>query len=241
MKIYRDIDQGSGDWYQLRVGIPTASEFHHIITPAKAEYSKSARMYAYRLISERLLNRPTQSAIETEWMARGKDLEPIAAGQYEVVNDVELERVGFVTTDDGSTGASPDRIIKGKGAGLEIKIPAPHVHMGYLLGETPDIYRPQVQGQNYVCEFDYVDLYSYCERMPAATIRSGRDEPYIQKIKVALDQFNADLIKMLDRAKSLGVFQAYEHIVTPHEQEEADELGAAYREEMLYPLEGAFR
>ena len=31
--IIHEVEQGSGDWLKLRLGIPTASEFDKIITP----------------------------------------------------------------------------------------------------------------------------------------------------------------------------------------------------------------
>lgn len=223
MKII-DCDQGSVEWYRARIGIPTASEFHQIVTPAKGLLSKSSRKYAYRLIAERLLNRPMESVEGQQWMERGKELEPKAAAQYQFVHDVELARVGFITTDDGMIGASPDRIVKGTAAGVEIKVPSPTVHIGYMLDGPGDDYRPQVQGQNWVCEFDYVDFYSYSDVMPARVIRTGRDEPYIALLRDALEQFNIQLLVMLQKAREMGVFQAYEEAKTPVEVERAHQL-----------------
>lgn len=235
-----DVEQGSADWFAARRGIVTASNADQIITPVKAALSKSSRKYAYKLIAERLLNEPMVSEFETEWMTRGKELEPLAVKQYEWVTETETERVGFCVTDDGLIGASPDRIIKNKSAGLEIKSPAPHTHIGYLLDGPGESYKPQVMTQMLVCDFGFVDLYSYSERMPAARIRTPRDEPYIALLKSALDQFNAQLFEMLERAKSLGVFQSYESAVTPTDIEHAAELNRAFREDFgLSPIEDA--
>ena len=234
MKII-DCEQGSAEWYRARIGIPTASEFHNIVTPAKGLLSKSSTKYAYRLIAERLLNRPMESVEGQQWMERGKELEPKAAAQYEFVHDVELARIGFCTTDDGMIGASPDRVIKGKAAGVEIKCPSDAVHIGYLLDGPGDDYRPQVQGQLYVCEFDYVDFYPYHERMPARVIRTGRDELYIALLRHAIEEFNVRLLALLDRARELGVFQAYEQASTPLEVEHARELKAEFVAPFLMP------
>lgn len=234
MKII-DCDQGSVEWYRARIGIPTASEFHQIVTPAKGLLSKSSRKYAYRLIAERLLNRPMESVGGQQWMERGKELEPKAAAQYQFVHDVELARVGFITTDDGMIGASPDRIVKGAAAGVEIKVPSPAVHIGYMLDGPGDDYRPQVQGQNWVCEFDYVDFYSYSDVMPARVIRTGRDEPYIALLRDALEQFNIQLLVMLQKAREMGVFQAYQEAATPLDIERADSLKAEFVAPFLMP------
>ena len=50
------VQQGSAQWYELRVGRPTSSNFHKIVT-GKGEPSKQAIKYLYRLVAERLLGR----------------------------------------------------------------------------------------------------------------------------------------------------------------------------------------
>lgn len=235
MRARFDVAQGSLDWYRLRMGIPTASAFDKIVTPVKCELSKQADKYAYRLIAERLLNAPMESLEGQAWMERGKELEPVAASQYEFVNEVETVPVGFITTDDGALGCSPDRLVKGKPIGLEIKCPSPPVHLGYLLsGHAPE-YRPQVQGQMLVAELERVDFYSYHDRMPPCPISTPRDEAYIKLLSAALGQFNERLLSMLERARSLGVFQAFAEAATPLEVERAQELDEALRREMVLP------
>jgi YqaJ-like viral recombinase domain len=200
------------------------------VTPAKGELSKSSVKYAYRLITERLLNTPLESVEGQGWMDRGKELEPMAVKQYEFVTELETEPVGFITTDDGLIGASPDRLIKGRAIGLEIKSPASQTHLGYLLDGPGTAYRPQVQGQLYVAELERADFYSYHPRMPAYTLATRRDEPYIKLLAAALAAFNEQLYAMTERARSLGVFQAYERILTPIEKEEADDLAGRIME-----------
>src|SRR6516162_6673432 len=75
MKFYR-MEQGSGEWYAKRLGIPTASNFHKIITPKTAELSKSAVPYMYKLLAERLLNEPSDDELGyVQWVRDGKDNE----------------------------------------------------------------------------------------------------------------------------------------------------------------------
>jgi hypothetical protein len=231
MTIEHAVEQGTPEFWRVRLGIPTASAFDKILTPVKAELSKSSRQYAYRLIAEKLLNMPTTGEVETDWMNRGKEMEPNAANQYSFVEEVDLRPAGFFTTDDGLIGASPDRIVKGQPVAVEIKSPAPHTHVGYLLGASTDGYKCQSQGQLMVTEMDRVDLFSYHPMMPAATIRTHRDEVYISKLKDALDQFNAQLFEMLERAKSLGVFQAFDSALTPTDVERSEELNRQFRED----------
>lgn len=233
MKIYYDVEQGTGEWFRLRMGIPTASCFDQIVTPAKGQLSKSSVKYAYRLICERLLKAPTESVEGQMWMERGKEIEPQAVKQYEFVNDAETVPVGFITTDDGLIGCSPDRLVlSDRRIGLEIKCPSPHVHLGYLLDGQAEAYRPQVQGQLYVAELERADFYSYHPRMPACTIRTARDESYIKLLGAALRGFNEQLFEMLERAKAMGVFQAHEDAATPLEKEQAAGLREAFRDDV---------
>jgi hypothetical protein len=208
MKII-DCVQGSDAWLTARLGIPTSSEFHRIITPAKGELSKQSRGYAHQLVAEILLGKPCGINIENmEWVARGRMLEPLAAQQYEFATDTETTPVGFITTDCGRLGCSPDRLIVGVRGVLEIKACAPGTHMGYLLDGVSDTYKPQVMGQIAVAEAEFCDLYAYHPDLPPVTIRTHRDEPYITKMRAALSEFLDMRDAMLEQARASGFFAA---------------------------------
>ncbi len=227
--------QGEAGWHMARKGIPTASNFDKIITPVTGKLSKSATKYAYRLCAERLLNCPLETMEGSEWMDRGQELEPTAVWHYEEVNGVKTVKVGFITTDDGLLGCSPDRLVEGQPIGVEIKCPSPQVHLGYLIDGHPIEYRPQVQGQMLVGEFEHVDFQSYHPRMPAKLITTPRDEAYIALMRAALAGFNEMLFEMLERARSLGMFQAYEEALTPSDVERADGLTDEFRQDFGLP------
>jgi hypothetical protein len=208
MKII-DVEQGTEAWLKARLGIPTASEFHRIITAVKGDLSKQARKYAHQLVAETLLGEPLDTGIGSlEWIMRGKLLEPQAVQQYEFTTDTETRAVGFVTTDCGRLGCSPDRLIIGQRGGLEIKCTAPATHMGFLIDGPGDDYRQQVQGQLAIAELDYVDLYAFHPSLPPVQIRTYRDEPYIAKMRSALTEFLDMRDEMLLKAKAGGCFDA---------------------------------
>ena len=199
--------QGSEEWLALKLGRPTASEFHKIVTPGKADPSKTARSFAIRLVAEKLLNEQIVAFEQTEWMSRGKELELEAVRAYELQTDETTQQIGFVLADHGRYGASPDRLVGDAGL-LEIKCPAPHTHLGYLLDGFDQDYRPQVQGQLLICEREWDDWISYHHIWPMVRVRAPRDEPYILKLKSALEQF-CDLCDGLEhRARLLGLFPA---------------------------------
>lgn len=205
--IHRNIVQGTPEWWEVRLGIPTASCFDKIVTPAKGELSKQARAYAQYLVAEALLREPLEpDRPDPYWIAWGKQHEPLAAQQYAFTTDTELEAVGFVTTDDGRIGCSPDRLIIGQRGAVEIKCPAPQTHTGYLIDGPGLDYKCQFQGQMAVAELAYVDFYSFHPRMPPALYRIERDEPYIAKMSAALREFLAMRDEMLARAMASGFF-----------------------------------
>ena len=117
MKIH-DCKQNTTEWLDLRAGIPTASQFDRIITPT-GKPSASAIPYMHQLLAERLMGRPITGYVSFD-MDRGKDLEPEAVSFYEFTQDVETMPVGFITNDEETIGASPDRLIGSDGL-LEIK------------------------------------------------------------------------------------------------------------------------
>lgn len=186
--IIHDVEQGSEEWDRLRLGIPTSSEFHKIVTPKDGKLSKQAEGYMHVLLAEWLYGAPLES-VETQWMQRGKDLEDEAVRSYEFETEVECQKVGFITSDGGMVGCSPDRLADQDGL-LEIKCPAPHTHVGYMVKRSADReYWPQVQGQLWIAERDWVDIQSYCPGFPTVIIRVTRDEPYIDKLREALTGF----------------------------------------------------
>ena len=218
MKVH-DVEQGTAAWFRLRAGMPTASEFDKIITPAKGELSKSWKPYAARLIWEKLLNTTTQSLEGIKHIEDGKTLEPVAVRQFEFVNGVTTKKIGFVTSDDGQIGASPDRFIVGQPKCLEVKCPTGPVHMRYMLFGHEDSYRPQIQGQLDICEMDEGVFYSYVERAPDYQISTARDEPFIAKMRAALREFTDNLQKLTEQALAMGAYQAFEDVVLPLERE----------------------
>jgi hypothetical protein len=208
-------EQGSEEWYEARLGRPTASQFHKIVTPG-GKPSRQAQGYMYRLIAETLLHESMDDYLgSVQWIERGKMLEGDAAAQFEFTHNVELESVGLVTTDDGTMACSPDRLVAGRRAAVEIKCPAPWTHLGYLLDGPGADYRPQVQGQLMIGEFEQVVFYSYHPRCPAAEFVAHRDEPYIRVMRQLLRDFREQLAAALDRARALGIFLESHAMQTP--------------------------
>ena len=190
MKVH-DVQQGTTAWLNLRAGKPTSSEFDKILTPT-GKPSKSADPYMHKLIAERLMGHPIEQYVSID-MDRGSRLEAEAVSFYEFQRDFETQKVGFITNDEETIGASPDRLV-GEDGLLEIKCPAEHTHVSYLLYKPVDRkYWPQLQGQLWVTGRQWVEICSYHPEMPPAMVRVERDEKYIQLLAGAVTAFSEEL------------------------------------------------
>lgn len=202
MKIH-DVAQGTREWLELRSGIPTASEFGKILTPT-GKLSESSEPYMHALIAERLMGHPRVEFMST-WMNRGNLMESEAVGYYEFQCDCETETIGFVTNDEQTVGASPDRTVGEEGL-LEIKVPKDETHVGYLLRKPADKkYYPQLQGQLWITGRKWVDILSYHPEMPMALVRVERDEAYIESLSKVVTAFSNALEEEYAKLVESGV------------------------------------
>ena len=211
MKII-ECTQGDQAWIEARLGLPTASRFSEIMSPKELKPSKSADKYIASLVAEWLLGMPMDEAA-SGFMERGSEMEAEAIAWYELQRDVEVRRVGFVTTDDGRYGCSPDGlIVEGEGGpwlgGLELKCPSAAVHVSYLLGEFPHAYVPQIQGGMAVTGLPWWDFCSYHPTLPKLLVRLARDETFIGPLKKALDVFVGRLAEARQRMLDMGATAA---------------------------------
>lgn len=178
MKIH-DVEQRSADWYALRSGLPTASEFSKVIT-STGERSKSLSGYARTLAGELYAGKPLDPWEGNSWTERGRELEENAKAFYSFAKNVTLQNVGFVTTDDGRMGCSPDSLVGYDGM-VEIKILKAERHIEAILyyqkhGRCQPDYVQQTQGQMLICERQWADLFFYHAELPPLIIRQIPDE-----------------------------------------------------------------
>jgi hypothetical protein len=213
--IFHKLEQGSTAWYDARLGIPTASNFHKIITP-KGEPSKQAIKYMYRLIAERLLRESQDDQLDfVRWVEHGRTNEPNAVALFEFTNELQLEPGGFVTTNDRRIGCSPDRMLNGGKEAVEIKCPAAFTQIGYLLDGPGEDYRAQVQGQLLVGEFKGVHFFTYHPQMPPFYQVHLPDMRFMGMLQSALSAFCDALDVCTERARALGAYAVVRQVATP--------------------------
>lgn len=186
------VEQRSKEWFELRRGIPTASQFCKIITSRGSE-SRQAEAYLAALLAELADEEYTGSFTGSYWTERGTNLEEEAVRRYEQVADTNTVKVGFITDRSRTMGCSPDRLVDSDGL-LEVKCPAPHTHGHYLRRQRIDMrYYPQVQGQLLITGRSWVDFFSYDPDQPHFRVRVFRDEPYIATLRLLLHKFVREL------------------------------------------------
>ena len=185
-------EQGTLEWRQARIGRPTASQFHRIITPSTGKPSTQARRYQCELVYERLYGKPWDKFPNgrlPQAVQDGIDNEPKAAADFSIVTGMELQTIGHVLSNNGRIGCSPDRIIAGKNQALEIKCPTAPVHIEYLLWGPETDYKAQVQGQLLICGFDVVHFYSWHQDFAAKHVEFTSDLDFQNKMLALLEQF----------------------------------------------------
>jgi hypothetical protein len=195
--ILHNVAQYSEAYDRLKLGIPTSSQFHKIITP-QGKPSKQWREYACLLIAERILQRRIEF-YHSPAMERGLIVEAEAADWYEFDQDVTVQKVGFITDDRRTVGCSPDRLV-GKDGLLEIKAPLPHTQVEYWLsGEVNERFRPQLQGQLYVSQRSWVDILCWHDVLPKLVLRVEPDETFIKALDCQLQNVNFFIERVMEK------------------------------------------
>lgn len=198
MKIIQ-VTQQTPEWYQVRCGIVSASNFDKVVT-TKGEPSKQAEKYMFKLAGERITG-TQEEMFQNAAMVRGCELEAEARSFYELTNDAKVEQVGFCLTDDGKVGCSPDGLV-GEDGLIEIKCPSMAVHVGYLLdGKLPTDYFQQTQGQLFVTGRKWLDFISYYPAMRPLIVRVERDNSFINKLEAELKVFCERLEEIVNKIK----------------------------------------
>lgn len=195
------IEQGTPEWFQARIGIPTASRFDEIIT-SKGDLSKQRQKYLYELAGESI-TKTSEASYYGKYMQQGNEREPEARDYLIAFHDLDIEETGLCYYDERKDrGCSPDGLIVDKSEGLEIKCPKLSTHVEYLLeGKLPTKYFVQVQGSLYITGFDRWHFVSYYPDMDPLHIVVERDEIWIAKLDKALNDFTADLKEIISKLK----------------------------------------
>lgn len=187
-----DCEQGSEEWLQARLGIPTATGFENIVT-ATGKKSSAQIKYMAELIEESIIGLQDES-FKSRFMERGNQLEPLARSAYEFITGNAVTQVGGVYLDENKeVMVSPDGVIPELKKGLEIKCPKMSTHIRYLLGGgVPSEYIIQVQANLWVTGYKTWDFVSYCpeyQKQPLYIFTAHRDQALMTAFDKLIPQF----------------------------------------------------
>ena len=199
MRIVKDIEQGSIEWNQLRLGKVTASRIKDVMTNGRGSaISKTSESYMYELLADLLTGEP-QPFFENDAMRWGTETEPKARLMYELKTGIEVEQVAFIEHSD-FIGVSPDGLIGNTGL-IEIKCPKTTTQLKRSQQENYHTdYKYQIQMQLWVSERDWCDFLSFDPRLQGKAKylceRVYRDEKIIADMQDKTEVF-------VDKLKSL--------------------------------------
>jgi hypothetical protein len=197
-------DQGTDEWKQARVGVPSGSKFSDIM----AKFGGATRAtYLTALALERITG--VREEFKTTFaMDQGTEREPFARLAYEANTGHLVTEIGFCMHDTLQVGVSPDGLVGDVGM-TEYKCPMPKTHLEYLRlepGKCPSAYRWQVQGQLWVAEREWCDFVSYNPDFPenAQLIirRVMRDEKAINELEIEVIKFLGDIEREVEFIQS---------------------------------------
>jgi hypothetical protein len=190
-----DFPQNSPEWFQCRLGIPTASRFKDVMAKGKGI---SRANYLFDLAGEIVTGKPADHYTNAA-MERGHELEEEARHLYAMITDTEPVRVGFIR--NGRIGASPDYLVAEEGI-VEIKTRLPRLQIELLLDdEVPNAHKAQIQGQLMITNREWVDFMSYCPGMKPFLKRIHRDVDYMVDLDKELQDFIVDLDRTVARVR----------------------------------------
>lgn len=197
MKIHNDIQQGTPEWLQLRLGKFTASDAQAIATNGKG-----LETLVYEKVAETLTQKMKESYTNSD-IERGQEFESIARNTYTIEKGQSVVEVAFVEMDEHS-GCSPDGLV-GEDGLVEFKCKNDVNFVKYLLDKKIDAaHEWQMQMQMLVTDRKWCDYVVFNQNFPNPIViaRVNRDETMIAKIRAGLAQGVATLQATVEKLRA---------------------------------------
>lgn len=201
MEIISNIEQGTQEWLNLRLGLITCSEIKTI----RAD-GKGAQTYINGLAYERITGEPASVFAGNEWTERGHDLEGVARDLYELKTGLKVEQVSFIK--NKGFGYSPDglvnEIVGGKlhyrGA-IEIKTKQPKDQIAILRSnKIPSDHIDQMHGGILCGDLYFIDFVSYCPNLPIFIKRVYRTDiqSELDNLEMLVGKYNDQIDEVVE-------------------------------------------
>ena len=197
-----NLEQGSDEWKQARLGHVTASCVADVMAKGKGgQEAITRKKYKMRLVAERVTGQG-QDSFTSSAMEWGVMQEPFARQQYEVSHETFVEKTGFWKHPIYDwVGVSPDGLVGDDGL-IEIKCPNSTTHLDYLIAnQVPTEYYKQMQCQMWVTNRKWCDFVSYDPR-----IRSDKNKLFVKRCvrdDVFIAEMEAEVLKFLNEVEEL--------------------------------------
>ena len=205
-----ELTQGSEEWFAARLGKITASRLNDLMKKTKYGESQYITRLRMELAIERITGKQANIVTMNKAMHDGVEREPDARKLFEAVTGKEVAEVGsFDHPTIVNTSASPDGLIRGENAVLEIKSPTHPTHAKNLMQDgMPKNYVYQVQWQIACCEADYAYFASYHPDFPKDLrlkwVRVEKDDSVIKSLEEAVRQFDIEIEDLIIKIQNGG-------------------------------------
>lgn len=210
--MFIDITQNTEEWFNLRLGKITSSNFGKVMANLGKPFGNPAIEYAQKIALEFVTKKRDESqSFKSELMDRGHDLEPVAVELYERETFLNVTNGGFNVEDSEDEillGDSPDGNVGEEGC-IEVKCVIPNTQWKRIKkGGIDNYYKWQIHGHIWLGNKKWCDYISYCPEMPENKrlhiFRVDRDDEIIKSMTERMDEFKElvkDNIKLLTNSK----------------------------------------
>lgn len=202
---YIEVEQGSQEWLQSRLGKITASRAKDLMATVRYGEAAGYRNYKTELAVERITGKRAERYV-TKQMEYGTETESVAATMYQLQTGNIATVCGAFEIDGSNVLASPDRLVGDDGL-IEIKCRELANHVESMLSDkVPDEYYKQIQFQLWVTNRKWCDYVSYGDEMPENAQlfikRIERDEEVINEIIERVEQIEDDITKLIEAVQA---------------------------------------
>lgn len=204
-----DDGQANPDWLALRAGKFSGSDFHQYLGIVDKGLSATAETALHKKVLESLGE--TFTSVQTDAMARGNELEPLAREAYMCETFADVQEVGFVDWEHLRAGCSPDGVIYGDNGEIEkiIEIKCPEIVNFIKYAESadniPPLYKTQMQYNMLITGAKSCDFVAYHPNMRLVVHTIDADSEYQAKVVAALEKLNERYDEILATINKLKV------------------------------------
>lgn len=202
--MWRDIEQNSDEWLDLRAGKVTGSPMSAVMANYGKAFGDPAKKYAVNIAVERIRGARIEGDRYTNsQMEAGHVEEPVARMLYEQEYFCDVTNGGFY--DNGKTGCSPDGRVGDVGM-VEIKSVIPYIQHKTIKRKAYDpSYRWQLDFNLKESGREWVDYVSFCDqfapnkRLFVQRVYAKTREKSFDMIDIRLNKFEMMVEDIIER------------------------------------------